>query len=261
LTALDWSAAWLAPQAPLRAALAQQDWPAALSALAAARGVRTSSGLPLRFSAAADAGTAAYEAHIAATGRVPTRSHGPGALHDAANALMWLTWPRTKAALNTRQAQELSRRGAAARRGAVRDAATLLDESGLLLACTPARLGAIEVALARHDWDALLVRQRALWQRDLLPWLLGHALLEKLARPYKAITARVLLLAVDRPAERAAVDEAAAKWLRGARLAPARLQRLPLLGIPGWWPANAAPGFYDDAQVFRPARAMATARG
>ena len=30
---------------------------------------------------------------------------------------------------------------------------------------------------------------------------------------------------------------------------------LPVLGVPGWWPANEAPGFYDDAQVFRPLRA------
>jgi hypothetical protein len=22
--------------------------------------------------------------------------------------------------------------------------------------------------------------------------------------------------------------------------------------VPGWWPANEAPGFYDNAQVFRP---------
>ena len=29
---------------------------------------------------------------------------------------------------------------------------------------------------------------------------------------------------------------------------------LPVLGVPGWWPANENPGFYDDADVFRPAR-------
>ena len=29
---------------------------------------------------------------------------------------------------------------------------------------------------------------------------------------------------------------------------------LPVLGVPGWWPANEAPGFYADAQVFRPLR-------
>jgi len=25
--------------------------------------------------------------------------------------------------------------------------------------------------------------------------------------------------------------------------------------VPGWWPANEVPGFYGDAQVFRPPRA------
>ncbi len=34
---------------------------------------------------------------------------------------------------------------------------------------------------------------------------------------------------------------------------------LPVLGVPGWWPANDATGFYDDAAVFRPAPAKARA--
>jgi hypothetical protein len=29
---------------------------------------------------------------------------------------------------------------------------------------------------------------------------------------------------------------------------------LPILGIPGWWPANKIKAFYDDAEVFRPLR-------
>ena len=27
---------------------------------------------------------------------------------------------------------------------------------------------------------------------------------------------------------------------------------LPVLGLPGWWPANDDPNFYDDRAVFRP---------
>jgi hypothetical protein len=27
---------------------------------------------------------------------------------------------------------------------------------------------------------------------------------------------------------------------------------LPVLGVPGWWPANEDVGFYEDPQVFRP---------
>jgi hypothetical protein len=37
-------------------------------------------------------------------------------------------------------------------------------------------------------------------------------------------------------------------------LTPRALAPLPVLGVPGWWPANEAPGFYDDAAVFRPTR-------
>jgi hypothetical protein len=29
---------------------------------------------------------------------------------------------------------------------------------------------------------------------------------------------------------------------------------MPVLGVPGWWPANVAPDFYADAAVFRPLR-------
>ena len=29
---------------------------------------------------------------------------------------------------------------------------------------------------------------------------------------------------------------------------------LPVLGVPGWWDANASPDFYDDVSVFRPGR-------
>ena len=34
---------------------------------------------------------------------------------------------------------------------------------------------------------------------------------------------------------------------------------LPVLGIPGWWPANEDPTFYADMSVFRPARLKASA--
>ena len=27
---------------------------------------------------------------------------------------------------------------------------------------------------------------------------------------------------------------------------------LQVLGVPGWWPANEAPAFYADKQIFRP---------
>ena len=34
---------------------------------------------------------------------------------------------------------------------------------------------------------------------------------------------------------------------------------LPVLGIPGWWPANEDPDFYVDNRVFRPASPLKSA--
>ncbi len=92
------SAVWFDHLDPWRRLLEQADWRAALSAAAAARGVVSGGDAPICFTTAEDAGTAAYEAHVFATGRVPTRANR----HDVFNALTWLALPRAKAALNAR---------------------------------------------------------------------------------------------------------------------------------------------------------------
>lgn len=242
---IDWQVPWLAPLRDLRALAERDDWRAALSAEARNRGVVTAEGKPIEFVAAEDAATAAYEAHIAATGRVPTR----GNAHDLFNALIWLVFPLTKAALNARQAAELARDGVRGTRGPVRDAATLLDESGLLLVAD----GEMSSALTRLDWPWLFGARRARWGVDWMPFAFGHALIEKLLAPYKRLTAVVLCLPAA-AATVAAVDAAAADWVRREAMAPKLLAHLPVLGIPGWWAANETPGFYADTAVFRQAR-------
>jgi hypothetical protein len=249
---IDWRSPWLAPLRGLRPCVERADWRAALSAEARDRGVATGAGLPIEFVAPDDAGTAAYEAHIAATGRVPTRDNA----HDLFNALVWLAFPLTKAALNARQAQELARDGVRGRRGPVRDAATLIDESGLLLAASEEAAD----ALMRLDWARLFDERRAHWGRDWMPFAFGHALIEKLLVPYKGLTAVVMCLpcAAATPAQ---MDAAAAQWVRQAPLAPPLLSHLPVLGIPGWWPENEDPAFYADAAVFRERRGGAPREG
>jgi len=249
---IDWHAPWLAPLRDLQPHVECPDWRSALCAEARSRGVTTATGLPIEFVAADDAGAAAYEAHIAATGRVPTR----GNAHDLFNALIWLTFPSTKAALNARQAQELARDGVRGRRGPVRDAATLIDESGLLLAASEETCA----ALARLDWAWLFSAQRGRWGNDWTPFAFGHALIEKLLVPYKGLTAVVvcLPLAGEKPAQ---VDRAAAHWLQQASIAPPLLSHLPVLGIPGWWAANEDPAFYADLAVFRERRSAARHAG
>jgi hypothetical protein len=249
LGAIDWAAPWFAAVAPRgSAALAAGDWRAALNAAARAQDLRTASGAPVRFAAPDAAGDAAYEAHIARTGEVPTRANR----HDFLNALVWLAFPRIKARLNALQAAALAAAGAGARRGPLRDAATLLDENGVLLA-TP-RADLVD-ALRRHDWRALFVEHRAAWGTAIRPLAIGHALMDKLVTPYKAVTAHALALPVPADAPAAEIDAAAAAAL-DAGLTPRALLPLPVLGIPGW-SDNACPAFYDDATVFRPARRAA----
>jgi hypothetical protein len=49
-------------------------------------------------------------------------------------------------------------------------------------------------------------------------------------------------------------DDAIAASLTPARLAAKDFLPLPVLGVPGWWPDNESPSFYEDADVFRPPR-------
>jgi hypothetical protein len=200
---------------------------------------------PLRFVQAdsAPAGEA-YEAFIFRTAQVPTRDN----LHDFFNGLVWLHFPRAKRRLNALQAAEIARAGVGATRGPLRDALTLFDENGAVLDAPPA----LWQALLARDWQRLFVGQRALWREARL-LVFGHALLEKLAAPRKALTAHVLW-APDAGRAIAIDDTAIAAALEPSHLAAKPFAPLPVLGVPGWWPANEALGFYDDAAVFRPPR-------
>ena len=239
---IDWSAPWLAALRGLRHVLREADPRAALSAAARERGICSGYGRPIEFVAADAAGATPYELHIARTGQVPTRDN----LHDRFNALIWLTYPRAKAALNARQANEIERDGVGPARGRVRDAATLIDESALLVASADP-----EVARALHerDWQRLLVDWRGRWGSEIAALPFGHALLEKLVGPFKAITACVVPVA-----SAADADASAAAFAMRADLAPPLLPHLPVLGIPGWCAENSDPRFYADARVFRPRR-------
>jgi hypothetical protein len=223
-----------------------------------------------------------YERGIASTGEVPVRAHD---WHDLFNALAWLSFPRLKASLNRCHVAAMSASAPGARlagqRGALRDLATLLDESGMLVACEDPTL--VE-ALAAHAWHTLLVERRLEVCRSMRFAVCGHAIFDRARVPRKALTARVLVLPVDRAevegegvAQIDRLDTMAARWLDRLALQcieradamqglertapsdrPGRvlegtrvLLHMPVMGVPGWFAANADPTFYDDPQVFR----------
>ncbi|WP_323121451.1 DUF3025 domain-containing protein [Burkholderia alba] len=258
---IDWSAPWLAPfsgHGRRWQAAARQGEDAYLGALnqdARAQRLATGRGLPLRFVAqSALPPGVAYEAHIAATGEVPTRHN----LHDFFNALVWYGYPRIKAVLNARQSAAIDAIGVGPVRGGVRDALTLFDENAALFATSDPALAA---ALRGFDWPALMLAGRAAWGRRCETRIVGHALLEKLVDPYKACTAHAWIADVpvayfDWPDARrqAWLDESVAATLAGRALTSRAFAPLPVLGVPGWWPPNDAPAFYADPRVFRGGR-------
>ena len=191
----------------------------------------------------------AYEQYIWDTRRVPTRDN----LHDFFNGLVWLQFPHTKRRLNQLQAQAIAADGVQAVRGPLRDALTVFDENGALLQAPPA----LWDALGARDWHALFIGLRPLWSEARL-LLFGHALLEKLVLPRKPMVAHVYQapLAIDSIAK---LDGWLARDVQPQAWSAKPFTPLPVLGVPGWWAANEAPGFYADAQVFRPPRAGSAA--
>ncbi|MCB1999775.1 MAG: DUF3025 domain-containing protein [Burkholderiaceae bacterium] len=191
----------------------------------------------------------AYEQFIADTGTCPTRE----GLHDFFNGLCWIHFPATKRRLNRLQAAQIAADGVQPVRGPVRDALTVLDENAAFLSA-PAPLWE---ALRDKRWEPLFGPLRPLWQQARLV-LFGHALLEKLCMPRKAITAHVFLVPLPAPSP-TEMDDWVAGHLQADLLATKPFAHLPVLGVPGWWPANDVPDFYRDTTVFRPARQAAAA--
>jgi hypothetical protein len=233
---IDWQAPWFLPFAGVGQTVAAR-WCTggaladALSAPAAAVTFVPQESLP--------AGEP-YEAFIRRTGQCPTRDN----LHDFFNGLCWHVFPRSKAQLNRIQSTEIAAGSVGAVRGATRDAATILDENGAALHA-PAPLWD---ALLARDWRRLFVDLRPLWQEAKVT-VFGHALLEKLVRPRKDLTAHVWN--ADLPPEAGGLDAGLAEAITPRRLAAKPFTPLPLLGIPGWCPGNENFSFYDDSQVFR----------
>ena len=252
--AIDWSAPWLAPYRRLGEVLQSRVAGGAavlegLNGLAdtaeaalphAARDSGETPSAPVRFVDPAEKPSGEpYECFIARTGGVPTRRNN---VHDLFNALVWLTHPTLKRRLTGLQAEQIAQRGTPPARGAVRDALTLLDENGALLQAPTVLIEALQAG----DWATLFVSQRHRWREARL-LLVGHALLEKLLQPRKAITAHVWTV----PATAGDPADWLARHLESQALVTRPWRPMPVLGVPGWWNSNECAGFYDDATVFR----------
>jgi hypothetical protein len=228
----------------------------ALNAALAGR-VRNASGIPIRFVPAESIPGVPYEQHIFDSGEVSTRAAN---WHDLFNAMVWMRFPALKSSMNAAHHSAMAHSGGDGR-GSLRDALTLFDECGVVL--VSAHESNLE-AVARHDWRRVFAGDETSWAQRYRVFITGHALLEKMLKPYKAMTAHALLLKVSEDAFRRSREDMIREidtWFAAALLdgkvlsATTALSPLPLMGIPGWWqesPQDQA--FYDDGQVFRAAR-------
>ena len=201
-----------------------------------------------------------YEPRIYLAGAVQTRAHN---WHDLFNALVWLTFPRTKAALNQLHYQALLQEhgNEKVQRGPLRDTATLFDESGVVVASSDAGLSKL---LQNYEWKQLFWQQREAVCTHMRFFLFGHGLYEKALKPYTGMSGKGIILAVEQDffhhplaAQLVAADSMLDNFLSGGAVAPVILSPVPLLGYPGWSPDNADEAYYNNSNYFRPRPARA----
>lgn len=260
LESIDWSRPWLDHVRLTGQAIANaDDWRAEINLRATQLGLKNRRGLPIRFVPQTELPTGvAYETFIHDTGCVPTRDN----LHDFFNALIWLTFPQIKVQLNALQAAEIenaSARGETSSRGRLRDAATIFDENAVLF--VTADQGLID-SLRAHAWQDVCLTRRKEFLQNSHVFLFGHALMEKLVVPYKAITGHMWFVAADSShflsnemelhSWRAFLDGQVASQLQNG-LTTNDFSPLPVLGIPDWW-LGQDESFYQDEKVFRSKR-------
>jgi hypothetical protein len=180
--------------------------------------------------------------------------------HDLFNALVWMSFPTTKAVINARQYESLASTSDG-NRSPAGDALTLFDEDGVIvLSSDPDLLDLIR----KFRWKELFWQRRDDVRACMRFVIFGHALYHKAMNPFIGMTGKAVLLNVA-PAFLEMADDsrlahadrllAAHVWDR-ARLTHGRdLSPLPVLGVPGWWEDNEREDFYDNPNYFRPGRA------
>lgn len=201
-----------------------------------------------------------YEPRCYLKGEVQMRENN---WHDLLNALVWLTFPKSKAAINARHYHALTnatKQVTSSQRGAVRDTNTLLDESGVIVVSSDAELASM---LRDFQWQELFWRQREKVQASMGFYIFGHGLYEKALQPYIGMTGQGVVLAVEQsfftwslPQQLAHLDMLLADRLALPEYGSTtrELSPVPLLGVPGWAADNECEAYYENTHYFRPGR-------
>jgi hypothetical protein len=181
----------------------------------------------------------------------------PDNLHDVLNALVWLTFPKTKRAISEAHVA-LGVTADGKTRPRRRDVLTLFDESGILILSENDNLRTMN---QQHQWRELFVVHRNDFIQQARPILFGHGAMEQLGKQlpqvHRGLTAKALWLPLPADTTLPALDAyLSARIVDGESLGEQeRSTPMPVLGLPGWFAENESPDCYDDEAVFRPRRA------
>ncbi|MEP7070284.1 MAG: DUF3025 domain-containing protein [Usitatibacter sp.] len=263
---MDWPAARERMRSPLYAAIAPalsrlpaERFPTHEELSAAASGLTTARAMALRFVAPrgnTDRERRYYELRIAETGEIETR---PDNWHDLFNALAWITWPKAKAAINAQHMAILEEGGdeESKRRSPARDALTLFDEGGVVVASSDP--GLLEL-VTDFKWKELFWHRRGELERRMRFFAFGHGLCEQALSPYLGMVAKTVFVAADDDflalgpeAQVAKADTFVASHFADRANFPSAkaMAPMPVLGVPGWHSDTGSESFYDDAYHFR----------
>jgi len=233
-------------------------WPTHAELTALAEGVTTSRGKPVKFVAPGSVTGVRphYELRIAQTGEIETRAES---WHDLFNALAWIAFPQAKARINAQHAAILEEGGEeeARHRSPERDALTVFDEAGVIVASSSPELLRLITAF---DWKELFWHRRAQLEAHVRFIPFGHGLFEQALAPYIGMVAKTVFVPVSDfflmlspESQREEADRlVAAHFADRKRFASAKsMAPMPVLGVPGWHPETANESFYDLAAYFR----------
>ncbi len=195
-----------------------------------------------------------YESRIYLTGEVQTRTNN---WHDFFNALVWHIFPRAKSALNLLHYQMhlFESANKIKQRCGLRDAATLFDESGVIVVSSE---DALIRLLKDFEWKALFWKKRDEVLSSMRFFVFGHGLYEKTLDPYVGMTGKGIIFHVDRKFlndanlnQLQSIDLMLELFLLKKLSSSSDLIPIPLLGYPGWAEKNNEEAYYDNKQYFR----------
>ena len=200
-----------------------------------------------------DTSSRGYEQYIYEQRQIPTRENS---WHDSLNALIWLTFPQLKECLNQLQIEDFVFNSSKNRTNR-QNLLAHVDECGLIILIADEN---IYQAIVTHQWHDLFVSQREVYGSIWKIWPFGHGLLESMLQPFIGLTGKAILVKVSnhffamaQKEQIRQMDIFLAESLRSNTdlIQKSRLQPIPLLGVPGWYP-NQTSDFYANLAYFRP---------